>query len=180
MLFSTEYSLPSVDVSAVRDLCAVVKKEGASRGILVTTSTYGADAYAFANNEPVTLLNGAELLGLLMKHGYALRINLQEARRFEPKDIPILLTPCRTREIHLCALLSGPDDSSCIVSESYRSCRIGSCSTYRIVVGPTLGAANECSESVAVSPLQWPTESMISSPSLFPSLITAPLVVCMK
>jgi restriction system protein len=71
----------TVDVSAVRDLCAVVKKEGASRGILVTTSTYGADAYAFANNEPVTLLNGAELLGLLKKHGYTFRINLQEARR---------------------------------------------------------------------------------------------------
>lgn len=71
----------TVDVSAVRDLCAVVQKEGASRGILVTTSTYGADAYAFANNEPVTLLNGAELLGLLKKHGYTFRINLQEARR---------------------------------------------------------------------------------------------------
>jgi restriction system protein len=71
----------TVDVSAVRDLCAVVKKEGASRGILVTTSTYGADAYAFANNEPVTLLNGAELLGLLKKHGYTFRINLQEARK---------------------------------------------------------------------------------------------------
>jgi hypothetical protein len=71
----------TVDVSAVRDLCAVVNKEGASRGILVTTSTYGADAYAFANNEPVTLLNGAELLGLLKKHGYTFRINLQEARR---------------------------------------------------------------------------------------------------
>jgi restriction system protein len=71
----------TVDVSAVRDLCAVVKKEGASRGILVTTSTYGADAYAFANNEPVTLLNGAELLGLLRKHGYTFRINLAEARR---------------------------------------------------------------------------------------------------
>jgi restriction system protein len=71
----------TVDVSSVRDLCAVVKKEGASRGILVTTSTYGADAYAFANNEPVTLLNGAELLGLLKKHGYTFRINLQEARR---------------------------------------------------------------------------------------------------
>jgi restriction endonuclease len=71
----------TVDVSAVRDLCAVVQKEGASRGILVTTSTYGADSYAFANNEPVTLLNGAELLGLLKKHGYAFRINLQEARR---------------------------------------------------------------------------------------------------
>ena len=71
----------TVDVSSVRDLCAVVKKEGASRGILVTTSTYGADAYAFANNEPITLLNGAELLGLLRKHGYTFRINLQEARR---------------------------------------------------------------------------------------------------
>jgi restriction system protein len=71
----------TVDVSAVRDLCAGVKKEGASRGILVTTSAYGADAYAFANNEPVTLLNGAELLGLLRKHGYSFRINLEEARR---------------------------------------------------------------------------------------------------
>ena len=73
----------TVDVSAVRDLCAVVRKEGASKGILVTTSTYGADAYAFANNEPVTLLNGGELLWLLHKHGYAFRINLQEARRLK-------------------------------------------------------------------------------------------------
>lgn len=71
----------TVDVSAVRDLCAVVKKEGASRGILVTTSTYGSDAYAFANNEPVTLMNGAELLGLLEKHGYKFKINLKEARK---------------------------------------------------------------------------------------------------
>jgi hypothetical protein len=73
----------TVDVSAVRDLCAVVRKEGASRGILVTTSTYGADAYAFANNEPVTLLNGAELLGLLNRHGYSFRIDLPEARRLK-------------------------------------------------------------------------------------------------
>jgi restriction system protein len=77
----------TVDVSAVRDLCAVVKKEGAIKGILVTTSTYGGDAYQFANNEPVTLLNGAELLGLLKKHGYTFRINLEEARKlnFENK-----------------------------------------------------------------------------------------------
>jgi Restriction endonuclease len=70
-----------VDVSSVRDLCAVVAKEGASRGILVTTSTYGADAYAFANGAPVTLLNGSELLGLLKKHGYSFRINLAEAKK---------------------------------------------------------------------------------------------------
>ncbi len=71
----------TVDVSAVRDLCAVVKKEGASKGILVTTSTYGSDAYAFAQNEPITLLNGAELLGLLAKHNYKFRINLSEAKK---------------------------------------------------------------------------------------------------
>lgn len=71
----------TVDVSAVRDLCAVVKKEGAIKGILVTTSTYGGDAYKFANNEPVTLLNGAELLGLLKKHGYTFRISLEEAKK---------------------------------------------------------------------------------------------------
>ena len=70
----------TVDVSAVRDLCAVVTKEGASRGILVTTSSYGSDAYTFANNSPVTLLNGAQLLGLLEKHGYSFRIDLREAR----------------------------------------------------------------------------------------------------
>ena len=47
----------------------------------MTTSAYGSDACAFANNEPITLLNGAELLGLLRKHGYSFRINLQEARQ---------------------------------------------------------------------------------------------------
>ena len=79
----------TVDVSAVRDLCAVVRKEGASRGILVTTSTYGAEAYSFANNEPITLLDGAQLLGLLQKHGYQFRVDLAEARRMkaEQKDL---------------------------------------------------------------------------------------------
>lgn len=71
----------TVDVSAVRDLCAVVQKEGASRGILVTTSSYGTDAYTFAQNSPITLLNGSELLGLLEKHGYKFRINIAEARK---------------------------------------------------------------------------------------------------
>lgn len=71
----------TVDVSAVRDLVAVVAHEGASRGILVTTSTFGADAYAFVQNKPITLLDGAKLLGLLEKHGYKFKINLAEARK---------------------------------------------------------------------------------------------------
>lgn len=71
----------TVDVSAVRDLVAVVAHEGASRGILVTTSTFGADAYAFVQNKPITLLDGAKLLGLLEKHNYKFKIDLMEARK---------------------------------------------------------------------------------------------------
>jgi len=76
----------TVDVSAVRDLVAVVAHEGASRGILVTTSTFGADAYAFVQNKPITLLDGAKLLGLLEKHGYKFRVNLAEARKLYPNN----------------------------------------------------------------------------------------------
>lgn len=76
----------TVDVSAVRDLVAVVAHEGASRGILVTTSTYGADAYAFVQNKPITLLDGAKLLGLLEKHGYKFRVNIAEARKLYPHN----------------------------------------------------------------------------------------------
>lgn len=70
-----------VDVSSVRDLYGTLLNEGASKGILVTTSTYGADSYEFAKNKPIDLINGAELLGLLATHGYKARIDLEEARR---------------------------------------------------------------------------------------------------
>jgi len=36
--------------------------EGATKEILVTTSDYGPDAYAFAKDKPITLLNGAPSL----------------------------------------------------------------------------------------------------------------------
>lgn len=71
----------TVDVSSVRDLCAVVQKEGASRGILVTTSNFGADSYAFIKDMPITLLNGSELLGLLNEYGYKFRIDIEEAKK---------------------------------------------------------------------------------------------------
>lgn len=71
----------TVDVSAVRDLYGSILNEGAMKGILVTTSQYGPDAYAFAKDKPITLLNGAELLGLLEKYGYKFRIDLAEAKK---------------------------------------------------------------------------------------------------
>jgi restriction system protein len=69
-----------VGVSAVRDLYGTVLNEGATKGIIVTTSHYGNDAYEFANGKPLTLLDGNNLLALLQKHGYNARINLGEAK----------------------------------------------------------------------------------------------------
>jgi restriction system protein len=71
----------TVGVAAVRDLYGTVMNEGATKGILVTTSDYGPDAYAFAKDKPLTLLNGANLLHLLGKHGTRAKIDIQEARR---------------------------------------------------------------------------------------------------
>lgn len=73
----------TVGVSAVRDLYGTVMNEGATKGILVTTADYGPDAYEFAKNKPLTLLNGSNLLFLLEKHGQKARIDLAEAKRLQ-------------------------------------------------------------------------------------------------
>lgn len=71
----------AVGVSAVRDLFGTVHNEGATKGILVTTSDYGPDAYEFAKGKPLTLLSGSELLYLLQKHGYHAKIDIKEAKK---------------------------------------------------------------------------------------------------
>ncbi|WP_024822023.1 restriction endonuclease [Aminobacterium mobile] len=71
----------TVGVSAVRDLYGTVMNEGATKGILISTSDYGPDAYEFAQGKPITLLNGSNLLHLLEKHGHQARINLKEAKQ---------------------------------------------------------------------------------------------------
>lgn len=69
-----------VGVSAVRDLYGTVLNEGAMKGILVTTSNYGNDAYNFAQGKPLTLLNGGNLLHLLEKHGHKAKIDLRKGK----------------------------------------------------------------------------------------------------
>ena len=69
-----------VGVSAVRDLYGTVLNEGATKGILVSTADYGPDAYSFAKDKPITLLNGNNLLHLLQKHGHKAKIDLKEAK----------------------------------------------------------------------------------------------------
>ena len=71
----------TVGVSAVRDLYGTVLNEGATKGVLVTTSDYGPDAYEFAKGKPLVLLNGGNLLHLLDKHGHKARIDLKEAKK---------------------------------------------------------------------------------------------------
>lgn len=70
----------TVGVSAVRDLFGTLQNEGASKGILVTTSGYGKAAYEFADGKPIELLDGTNLLYLLAEHA-----NI-EAKIIVPED----------------------------------------------------------------------------------------------
>ena len=70
----------TVGVNAVRDLFGTVHNEGATKGILVTTSNYGPDARKFAADKPLTLLDGGNLLSLLEGMGVKARIDLREAK----------------------------------------------------------------------------------------------------
>jgi restriction system protein len=58
----------TVGVSAVRDLFGTLQNEGASKGILVTTSGYGQASFDFAQNKPIELIDGPNLLYLLVEH----------------------------------------------------------------------------------------------------------------
>lgn len=70
----------TVGVAAVRDLYGTVMNEGATKGILVTTSDYGPDAYGFAKDKPLVLMNGANLLHLLERHGHKAQIDIRQAK----------------------------------------------------------------------------------------------------
>lgn len=70
----------TVGVSAVRDLFGTMQNEGASKGILVTTSGYGKASFEFAEGKPLELLSGSNLLYLLAEHAGI------EARIEPPED----------------------------------------------------------------------------------------------
>lgn len=62
--------------------------EGAVKGILITTSDHGADAYQFAKDKPLSLLNGGDLLHLLQEHGYKAKIDIDAAEKPIAHRIP--------------------------------------------------------------------------------------------
>jgi restriction system protein len=77
----------TVGVSAVRDLYGTLLNEGANKGILVSTSDYGPDAYDFAKGKPITLLSGGNLLHLLQKHGHKAHIDIKAAKQALSKEV---------------------------------------------------------------------------------------------
>lgn len=70
-----------VPVAAVRELYGTMMNEGAMKGILVTTSTFGGDSYEFKKGKPITLIDGSHLLHLLGSTGTKAHIDLVAARR---------------------------------------------------------------------------------------------------
>ncbi len=79
----------TVGVSAVRDLYGTVMNEGASKGILVTTSGYGRASVEFANGKPIELLDGANLLALLADHaGINAKIVVPDSWQDPQNDMP--------------------------------------------------------------------------------------------
>jgi restriction system protein len=84
----------AVPVAAVRELYGTMINEGAGKGILVTTSHFGATALEFSKDKPITLLDGANLLHLLQNHGHNLRIDVSEGAPdplLEPGLVPDLM-----------------------------------------------------------------------------------------
>ena len=58
----------------VRDLWGTVQHEGATKGIMITTSGYGPDSYKFAAGKPLSLIDGTGLLALCQQYGIPARI----------------------------------------------------------------------------------------------------------
>jgi len=64
----------TVPPTAVRDLYGTMQHEGATKGILITTSGYGPSAYEFANGKPIQLIDASGLLFLCQQQGIDARI----------------------------------------------------------------------------------------------------------
>jgi restriction system protein len=70
----------TVSVAAVRELYGTMINEGASKGILVTTASFGPDSREFSKDKPITLIDGANLVYLLDKYGYNVKLDVVAAR----------------------------------------------------------------------------------------------------
>ena len=68
----------------IRDLWGTVQHEGATKGIMITTSGYGPDSYKFAGGKPLNLIDGSGLLALCQQHDISARILNRSPRKISP------------------------------------------------------------------------------------------------
>jgi restriction system protein len=64
----------TVQPTHVRDLYGTMQHEGATLGIMITTSGYGHSSEEFANGKPLHLIDGTGLLSICQEHGIPARI----------------------------------------------------------------------------------------------------------
>jgi restriction system protein len=64
----------TVQPTHVRDLWGTVQHEGATKGIMITSSGYGPDSYKFAGGKPLNLIDGSGLLALCQQYDIPARI----------------------------------------------------------------------------------------------------------
>jgi len=64
----------TVQPTHVRDLWGTVQHEGATKGIMITTSGYGPDSYKFAGGKPLNLIGGRGLPALCQQYEIPARI----------------------------------------------------------------------------------------------------------
>ncbi|MFB7944168.1 restriction endonuclease [Kitasatospora phosalacinea] len=78
----------TVPPSAVRDLESTMRRQGANRGILVTTAGFGPGSRKHAEGQPLTLVDGPMLLALLREQGLPGRLGPAPATAPAPAPAP--------------------------------------------------------------------------------------------
>ena len=74
----------TVSPTHVRDLYGTMQHEGATLGIMITTSGYGPGSEEFANGKPLHLIDGPGLISICQEHGIPARILGLGTRRKKP------------------------------------------------------------------------------------------------
>ena len=74
----------TVSPTHVRDLYGTMQHEGATLGIMITTSGYGPGSVEFANGKPLHLIDGPGLISICQEHGIPARILGLGTRKRKP------------------------------------------------------------------------------------------------
>ncbi|WP_378739063.1 restriction endonuclease [Nocardia brasiliensis] len=78
----------TVKPTHVRDLWGTVQHEGATKGIMITTSGYGPESYKFANGKPLNLIDASGLLSLCQQYDIPARIINRSKKSPQAQDEP--------------------------------------------------------------------------------------------